>query len=115
MGLIENDVLRGFAEGYSICGLIFVIPICFVFRQYLRFLDHLQILYLLYVTITPQQTIFSSFLGTSWINFSYNFYSFCQGEDFVCTCGFPLSFATCLAGALVILWIVILVEQRYKS
>lgn len=49
MSFINNDVLYGLGIGYSIGALALVVPLCFIFRQYVRFLDHLQIFYLLYV------------------------------------------------------------------
>ena len=115
MGFIDNDVLYGLGIGYSIAALALVVPLCFVFRQYVRFLDHLQIFYLLYLGINTQQIMFSGYLGNSWVNFNANFYKFCTAGDFICTVGFPLSFGSCLVGVMLLFYVLVAIERRKKA
>ena len=59
MTFISNEILEGLGLGYSIAGIALVAPICFAFRQYFRFLDHLQIFYLLFLGLASSNKIFS--------------------------------------------------------
>ena len=77
MGFISNDILSGIGMGYSIAAIVLVIPLCFGLRQYLRFLDHLQIFYLYYLSLAANSSIFSTYLDESWVLFPRNFYVFC--------------------------------------
>lgn len=107
MTFISNDMLSSLGLGYSIVGLALVVPVCFAFRHYLRFLDHLQIFYLFYLGLASTTTIFSSYLGDSCALFPRNFYIFCVSGDLVCTIGFPLSFTSCLVAFLIFLRLVV--------
>ncbi len=44
-GLISPTILLGLGQGLSIAGLVLAMPFFFAFRTYLRFLDHLQLLF----------------------------------------------------------------------
>ena len=82
----------------------------------MRFLDHLQIFYLLFLGLASSSTsIFSGYLDESWVLFPRNFYVFCTTGDLVCTVGFPLSFTSCLIGFLLIVKIVVAIEQCRKK
>ena len=114
MAFITDDILSGLGLGYSITGIALVIPICFGFRQYFRFLDHLQIFYLLFLSLGSGTKIFSSYLDSSWVLFPHNFYVFCSSGDLVCTVGFPLSFTSCLIAFLLIMRIIVAFEKCRK-
>ena len=61
MGFITTDILDILGLAYAIVGLAFLIPICFVFKLYFRFHDHVQFLYLFFLAFTPTSLIFSSY------------------------------------------------------
>ena len=81
----------------------------------MRFLDHLQIFYLLFLGLASSTSIFSGYLDESWVLFPRNFYIFCTTGDLVCTVGFPLSFTSCLIGFLLIVKIIVAIEQCRKK
>ena len=115
MGFISSEALDALGLGYSIVGIALVAPICFGFRQYFRFLDHLQIFYLLFLGLASSSKIFSGQLDESWVLFPRNFYIFCNSGDFVCSVGFPLSFMSCLLVFLVIVRIIVAIETCRNS
>lgn len=90
---------------YSIASLSLVVPVLFIFRQYFRSLDFVQMSYIFALTMYP--TAFSAHLSTSFVNFNYNFLNFCSGTDLVCTLGFPLSFGIAVGGFLLLIAIFI--------
>jgi hypothetical protein len=96
---------------YSIIGLSLVVPICFMFRQYFRGLDFLQMAYLFSGLMAFSSSTFSTNLSVSVVNFNHNFLTFCSAGDVVCTQGFQLSFTVCSAGLLFLLFIVVSFEK----
>lgn len=90
-------------------------PFCFAFRQYLRFLDHLQLFFAFSIFFGTGINIFSNSLSNSWIGFSYNIYFICTPGGFVCTAGFPLSFASCLVLFLLAMRIIVAIEAWRKK
>ena len=115
MGFIEEDVLSGLGIGYSITGLALALPVCFIFRTYFRFLDHLQLFYLFYLGLGNSLIMFSKYLSDSWVLFDQNFFVFCNEGDLLCTIGFPLSFTSCLMVFLIALKIIVLFEKCRKQ
>ena len=106
MGFIPNDTLDILGLVYAIVGLASLTPLCFVFRLYFRFLDHVQFLYLLATALTSSSGIFSTSLEISWADIPQNFYIFCQSGDLVCTLGFQLSFTSCLIVTILLAFII---------
>lgn len=92
-------------------------PAVFILRTYLRFMDHLQLLYLFALTVTISSfnttgTIFSSYLKVSWVDFPHNIFEyFCVENDFICTAGFQLSFGACLLVFLLLMRIIVSIER----
>jgi hypothetical protein len=111
---IYNQV--GFA--FSIAGLAAVVPILFLFKQYFRFLDHVQLVFLYWVIISPQSSTFGSHLKSSWVYFIPNFLTFCNSQDsqdIVCAIGGQLSFTVCLLGAIIITFFIVAILKCKKS
>ena len=77
MSFIPEDVLSGLGFGYSIAGIVLVVPICFIFREYFKFLDNLQLFFLFYLALGKNKQMFSHYLSASWVDFDRNFYVFC--------------------------------------
>ena len=75
--LVPANVLVGLGQGLSIAGLALVMPFFFAFRTYLRFLDHLQLLYAYSLVLAFNSQVFSSNLANSWVGFNLNIFSFC--------------------------------------
>jgi hypothetical protein len=94
---------------FSIVGLVGVAPICFIFRHFFRGLEFMQMAY--YFAATMAVSTFSANLGTSLANFNYNFLTFCESGDLVCSLGFQLSFASCLVGALIFFFVVVMLQK----
>lgn len=94
---------------YSITSLSLVVPIMFVFRQYFRSLDFMQMSYLF--GLTMYSTSFSSNLTISFTGLNYNFLTFCSTGDIVCTLGFQLSFGCVLIGFLLLTAIFIVLQR----
>lgn len=107
MSIVPNYSTPGLV--YSIVGLSAVAPIVFIFRHYFRGLEFMQMAY--YFAATMAATTFSSKLGTSLANFNYNFLTFCESGDLVCSLGFQLSFASCLVGVLIFFFIVVVFQK----
>ena len=106
MGFIQNDTLDLIALVYAITGASLLIPICFLFRLYLRFFDHVQLLYLFYISLASTSTIFSTYLEISWAQLGYNLFTFCKTGDLICTLGFQLSFTSCLVGVILLAFLI---------
>lgn len=106
MGFISASILDILGMAFSIVGLAFIIPICFVFRQYFRFNTHMQFLYLFYIAFAPTAAIFSSYAEISWASIAQNFYIFCTTGDLVCTLGFQLSYTSCLVVSILLALII---------
>lgn len=79
-----NALYQGLGWGFSFAGLAFVIPICFLFKKYSGFLDHLQLTYLYVGVLASGSAIFSNALDYSWAQFIPNFLKFCTSGDLVC-------------------------------
>ena len=62
MGFINEETLNILGLVYAITGIVLVIPVCFVFRQYFRFFDHVQFLYLFFIAFATSSQIFSGHL-----------------------------------------------------
>ncbi len=60
---------------YSIVPLSLVVPVMFMFRQYFRSLDFMQMSYLF--GLAMYSASFSTHLTISFAGFNYNFLSFC--------------------------------------
>lgn len=97
---------------FSIVGLSAVVPVLFLFRHYFRGLDFVQVSYFFAATMLP--SAFSNTLGTSLVNFDYNFLLFCSSGDLVCSLGFQLSFGVAVAGALLFLLLVVSIVKCSK-
>lgn len=98
----------GIGLAFSIVGLSLVVPICFAFKQYFRFLDHIQLTYM-YFAILASTNALSLSLVNSWSTFIPNFLTFCTYGDIVCQSGYALSFTICLIGAIIIAFITVLI------
>ena len=97
---------------YSILGLVLVWPICFVFKQYFRVLDHVQFMYLWGMVIFSGSWEFSDHLGYSWFSFMPSFLDgLCTNGDFICTAGGQLSWTICFVGAFLILMMIVSIEK----
>ena len=114
MSLISVDVLEALGITYSLIALLFILPVCFIYRHYLRFFDHLQTMYVLYISIfVSNSSVFSSHLNLIAGQINHNFYIFCSSSDLICTIGFQLSFLSCLAIVLIITFIVTKIISCY--
>lgn len=93
---MNNVVTNYSAPGaiFSITSLTLVAPVMFMFRQYFRSLDFIQMSYLFGLAMYSNS--FSTYLNISFIGFDYNFFTFCTKGDLVCTLGFQLSFGSVL-------------------
>lgn len=60
MGFLPDALLSGLGIGYSIGALALVVPFCFMFRGYLRLLDHLQLLMAFALGLASTEAIFSN-------------------------------------------------------
>lgn len=78
MVILTSDVIIPLGQALSITALVLSMPFCFAFRTYLRFLDHLQFLYVYAFILAPTQTIFSNYLSNSWIAWNQNIFYFCD-------------------------------------
>jgi len=105
---------QGLGWGFSFAGLALVVPICFLFKQYLGFLDHVQLTYLYFMVLAPMSGAFSNWLDFSWSKFIPNFLKFCVSGDVVCEEGYALSFTICLVGVLLLLFIIVSIEKCRK-
>lgn len=112
---LSDEILSGLGKGLSITGLVIVMPFCFAFRHYFRFLDHIQLFYAFSIYFGLGINIFSNSLSNSWIGFSYNIYFICTPGGFVCTAGFPLSFASCLVLFLIAMRIIVAIQTWRKK
>ena len=64
MAIIHTDVLEALGITYSLIALLFSIPVCFIYRHYLRFFDHLQTMYILYLAVfKSNNSVFSKHLS----------------------------------------------------
>lgn len=63
---IIQELYGGIGLGFSIAGLALVVPLLFLFKQYFRFLDHVQLVYIYWGAFAMTTTTFGSFLNTSW-------------------------------------------------
>lgn len=99
---------------FSIVGLVLVVPSVFLFKQYNRFLDHCQMVFLFWMTLAPTQTSFASHLKESWSKFVPNFLTFCQPGEIVCELGFALSWTICLLGVIMFLFLIVTFEKCKK-
>ena len=108
MAFFSESLMNGLGIGFSIGGLVLVIPLCFLFRTYLRFLDHLQLYFALALGLGTTSTIFSNKIKYSWAAFDKNFLNpLCEEGDLVCTIGFQLSFGCCLLAFLLIMRVIV--------
>lgn len=116
MAFLGESLLDGLGIGFSIAGLALVLPLCFLFRTYLRFLDHLQLFMAFSLGLGTTSTIFSNKIKYSWAAFNKNFLNpVCQDGDFVCTAGFQLSFGSCLLVFLLIMRIIVFFQARRRK
>ena len=106
MGFIDADTLDILGLVFPIIGIALVIPILFVFKQYFRFHDHMQFLYLFYIAFASSSMIFSTYTEIAWAAIPENFYIFCVTGDLVCTLGFQLSYTSCLVVAILLALII---------
>jgi hypothetical protein len=58
---------------FSFVGLALVVPTVFLFKQYFRFLDHVQLVYLYWATLAATTMPFALHLSESWTDFFPNF------------------------------------------
>ena len=77
MALLTSDILVPLGQALSIVGLAIVMPFCFAFRSYFRFLDHLQMLFVFAIVLASQAATFSANLSNSWVAFNQNIFFFC--------------------------------------
>jgi hypothetical protein len=56
----------GVSLAYAIIGLASVVPIAFLFKQYFRFLDHVQLTFLYWIMLGTSVVTFGSNLGNAW-------------------------------------------------
>ena len=98
---------------FSIISLSLVVPVMFMFRQYFRSLDFMQMSYLF--GLAMYSTSFSTNLTASFTNFGKNFLSFCTKGDLVCTLGFQLSFASVLIVVLLLMAIFVALHRCGKK
>ena len=101
--LYQNEI----GMAFGICGLTFVVLFAFIFKQYFRFHDHVQMTYCYYLVLRPTITSFGSHLSYSWALFIPNYLTSCNSGDMVCHAGFGLSFTICLIGAILILLLLV--------
>lgn len=113
MGYISS-VYDQIALAYSIVGLTLVVPTVFIFKQYNRFLDHLQIVYLFAQVLRANDDTFGSHLKDSWAKFIPNFLKFCTSGDLVCSVGFALSWTICLVGVILVFCLIVMFEKRRR-
>lgn len=98
---------------FSITSLALVVPVMFMFRQYFRSLDFIQMSYLF--GLSMYSTSFSTYLNISFIGFDYNFFTFCRKGDLVCTLGFQLSFGSVLVVFLLLIAIIVRIQRCGKQ
>lgn len=113
MGYISS-VYDQIGLAYSIIGLTLVVPSVFIFKQYNRFLDHLQIVFLFAGVLQTNSDMFGSHLKDSWAEFIPNFLKFCTTDDLVCSLGFALSWTLCLVGVILIFFLIVTFEKRRR-
>lgn len=113
MGYISS-IYEQIGLAYSIVGLTLVVPTVFIFKQYNRFLDHLQIVLLFALVLQPNHDMFGSHLEDSWAEFIPNFLKFCTTGDLVCSLGFALSWTICLVGVILIFGLIVAFEKRRR-
>lgn len=65
MSFIDAAMLSALGIGYSIVGIVLIVPIYILFKEYARFLDHAQLFYLYALTLTTGT--FSNQLTYSWV------------------------------------------------
>lgn len=99
---------------FSIVGLVLVVPPTFLFKQYFRYFDHLQLALLYWMVLAPTYDTFAAHLTDSWTYFIPNFLKFCTVGDLVCQLGFALSFTICLLGVIFLLWLIVTIEKCRK-
>lgn len=99
---------------FSIVGLTLVVPAAFLFKCYLPFFDHIQLVFLYAMVLAPMSETFGSHLDESWGKFVPNFLRFCTEGDLVCSLGFALSFTICLLGVIFLLWFIVTLEKCRK-
>ena len=115
MSFISADILEIIGWVYAIAGIVFMIPIVFFFKQYFRFLDHAQFLFLFYVSILSSgSAIFSKYLFLSWADISANIYVFCSSGDLVCALGFQLSFTSCFVAFILLVGLIVIIVKCKK-
>lgn len=78
MTFISSDILIGLGQGLSITGLVLAMPFCFAFRHYLRFLDHLQFIYVYASILASSDLLFGNNLSNSWVAWDKNIFFFCS-------------------------------------
>lgn len=96
---------------FAICGLTFIVFFTFIFKQYFRFHDQVQLTYCYSIVLRPTLASFGSYLSYSWAQFIPNYLTNCKSGDMVCQAGFGLSFTICLIGAILILLILMLLGK----
>lgn len=114
---IAQDTLHIIAYTYSIVAIAFTVPIVFVFRQYFRLLDYVQLVYLFSVAF-PADDIFSKYLSLGFGQFSSNLSllsSLCTSGSFICVTGFQLSYCACVAGSILLLGFIVMLVKCKKS
>ena len=74
---LSSGLLTGLGQGFSIGGLVLTMPFCFIFKTYLRFLDHLQLFYVFAFVLSADVGLFSNNLLNSWVAWDKNIFVFC--------------------------------------
>lgn len=93
----------------SIVALAMAPLTAFMFRQYFRALEFLQMAY--YFATTMWSIAFSSWLYTAVINFNKNIFSFCDEGKLVCSIRFPLSFGAVVSGLVLLLLFIFFIQK----
>lgn len=113
--IMTNAVLpvyNGPAITMSIISLSMSPITVFMFRQYFRSLQFLQMAY--YFAVTMWTIAFSGHLWTSVVAFDKNILTFCTDGDIVCTIAFPLSFGVVLVGVIIFFFIIFIFQRCCK-
>ena len=98
---------------FSIVALALVVPHYIVFKKHLRMLDLLQLVYL----FNYGASTFSRELAYSWVSFIPSFWGNVPSsmQSYLSMLGGPLSLAVCIAGGILIAWLITFILQRTKA
>jgi hypothetical protein len=107
-----EDYHEGVGLAFSIIGLTLVVPILFLFKQYFRFLDHVQLVYLYAITLAPNTAPFARHLHDSWTLFFPNFFvNECSAGQMLCVVGYAISFTVCIVALTVIIFGAVAIQK----